>query len=148
MNRVILMGRLTADPELRSTPGGVSVTSFNLAVDRDFKNGNGEREADFPTIVAWRNTAEFICRYFHKGKPIIIDGRLQTRSYEDKDSGKKRYVTEVVADAAKFVLSDNSGEQGAPTYGSGQSTNTGAYSGNAGNQGDFEEIDGDEDLPF
>ncbi|MBQ6998734.1 MAG: single-stranded DNA-binding protein [Clostridia bacterium] len=101
MNKVILMGRLARDPELRSTPNGVSVCTFALAVSRRFKNANGEYDADFINCVAWRQTAEFISKNFAKGRMLGVVGSLQTRSY-DKD-GQKRYVTEVSVDEAYFA---------------------------------------------
>ncbi|HPR39829.1 MAG TPA: single-stranded DNA-binding protein [Oscillospiraceae bacterium] len=101
MNRVVLLGRLAADPELRTTGTGISVCSFTIAVDRPYTKAS-ERQTDWIDIVAWRNTAEFICKYFQKGKPIIIEGTLQTRNWEDK-SGQKRKSVEVVADNAEFV---------------------------------------------
>ena len=101
MNKVILMGRLARDPELRSTPNGVSVCTFTLAVSRRFKNANGEYDADFINCVAWRQTAEFISKNFAKGRMLGVAGSLQTRSY-DKD-GQKRYVTEVSVDEAYFA---------------------------------------------
>lgn len=101
-NRVVLMGRLTADPELRTTTNGVATCAFRLAVDRKYKSQNGERQADFINVVTWRQTAEFVCRYFSKGRSVLVEGTLQSRTYDDKD-GKKVYVTEVVADAVYFT---------------------------------------------
>ena len=101
MNRVILMGRLTADPELRQTPQGTSVTSFTIAVDRRIKTENGQ-QADFITCVAWRKTAEFICRYFQKGRMIAIEGQIQSRSWDTQD-GKRQYATEVIVDNVSFT---------------------------------------------
>lgn len=102
MNRVMLQGRLVADPELRQTPSGVPVASFRIAVDRDFKNKEtGEKETDFINVVAWRSTAEFIARSFTKGRMILVEGRLQIRKYTDKD-GNNRTTAEVVADAVHF----------------------------------------------
>jgi single-strand DNA-binding protein len=101
MNIVAIMGRLTADPELRTTSNGTSVTSFTVAVDRDYAPQGKERETDFLNVVAWRGTADFINRFFRKGKMIAIVGSLQTRSYEDKN-GNKRTVTEIIADKATF----------------------------------------------
>ena len=102
-NKVILGGRLTADPELKSTPSGISVTSFTVAVNRSYRGKNGEQpQADFINVTAWRKTAEFITRHFHKASSICIVGSIQTRSYTDKQ-GQKRYATEVVADEAYFV---------------------------------------------
>ena len=102
LNKAILVGRLTADPERKQTPGGVAVCTFDIAVNRPYSDKNGERQTDFIHIVAWRSTAEFVCQYFHKGNAIGIDGSIRTRSYTDKD-GKKRTVFEVVADAVSFV---------------------------------------------
>ncbi|MGN0533006.1 MAG: single-stranded DNA-binding protein [Eubacterium sp.] len=101
INNVTLMGRLTANPELRTTTNGTSVTSFTLAVDRDYVAKGEERQADFINIVAWRNTADFITRNFTKGKMIAVTGSIQTRSYDDKN-GKKRTAVEVVAEKVSF----------------------------------------------
>ena len=98
-NKVILIGNMTADPELRQTPSGVSTCSFSIAVNRKMAKNN---EVDFITIVTWRQTAEFVSRYFKKGKPILVCGSLQTRSWSDQQ-GNKRYATEVVADEVSFV---------------------------------------------
>ena len=102
MNKVILIGRLTRDPELRTISNGTSTTSFSLAVNRPFTNQNGEREADFINCVAWRKQAENVKNYLNQGSQVAIDGRLQTRSYDGED-GKKRYVTEVIADNVTFL---------------------------------------------
>ena len=107
-NKVILMGRLTADPELKQTQSGLAVTSFNLAVDRKGKTGE-DKQCDFISIVAWRQTAEFICRYFKKGQAILVCGELQTRSWQD-NNGNKRYATEVVASEASFCEAKKDGE--------------------------------------
>lgn len=109
LNKVILMGRFTADPELRQTPNGVSVTSFRIAVDRNFNSKDGERQADFINIVAWRQTAEFIVRYFVKGQMIALEGSIQTRGYEDKD-GNRRTAVEVVAEHVWFAGSKKDNE--------------------------------------
>lgn len=102
LNQVILMGRLTRDPELRRTGNGTAVATFSLAVDRDFPNGTtGERETDFIDVVTWRNTAEFVSRYFSKGRMAVVRGRLQNRSWDDKD-GKKHKTVEVIADNVYF----------------------------------------------
>ena len=106
MNKAILMGRLTREPELRTTQSGISVLRFTLAVDRRFKNQSGEREADFVSCQAWRQTAEVIAKYFNKGSKLAIVGSIQTGSYE-KD-GQTVYTTDVVADEAYFVESKNS----------------------------------------
>ena len=101
-NKVILGGRLTADPELKTTPSGVSVTSFTVAVNRNFKGPDGKSAADFLSVTAWRATAEFITRYFRKASSICVVGSIQTRSWVDQ-SGQKRFATEIVADEAYFV---------------------------------------------
>ncbi len=101
LNKVILMGRLTRDPELKTTASDIPVCSFTVAVDRRFQKSGEERQADFINVVAWRQTAEFVSRYFNKGRMINVVGSLQTRTYDDAE-GKKRYVTEVVADEVNF----------------------------------------------
>ena len=101
LNKIILMGRLVRDPELRRTQGGTAVASFSLAVDRDYKTQNGEKETDFIDIVAWRSTAEFVSKYFTKGRMAVVEGRLQVRDWTDKD-GARRRTTEVVADSVYF----------------------------------------------
>lgn len=100
LNKCFLLGRMTKDPEIRRTNGGTAVTSFTLAVDRDFKT-NGEKETDFIDVVAWRNTAEFVSKYFSKGRMAIVEGRLQIRDWTDKN-GNKRRTAEVVADNVYF----------------------------------------------
>ncbi|MBQ7873739.1 MAG: single-stranded DNA-binding protein [Oscillospiraceae bacterium] len=106
MNGVYLIGRLAADPELRQTGSGVPVTSFTVAVDRPYSKG--ERQTDWIDIVAWRSTAEFICKYFGKGSPIVIKGRIETRNFEDKQ-GSKRKSVEVVAEEVEFVPRNTAG---------------------------------------
>ena len=101
LNKIILMGRLTHDPELRKTQGGAAVTSFSIACDRDFKTQDGGRETDFIDIVAWRSTAEFVSKYFTKGRMAVVEGRLQIRNWTDKEGGKRRSA-EVVADNVYF----------------------------------------------
>jgi len=101
LNKIILMGRLTRDPELRKTQNGTSVAAFSLAVDRDYKDQGGERETDFIDIVAWRSTAEFVSKYFSKGRMAVVEGRLQVRDWTDRD-GSKRRSAEVVADNVYF----------------------------------------------
>ena len=118
MNRVILMGRLTADPELRQTPQGTAVTRFTIAVDRRFRKEGGQ-QADFITCVAWRQTAEFICRFFQKGRMIAVEGQLQSRSWDSQD-GKRQYATEVIIDNAYFTGSKNENSNGT-------NQSTGAY---------------------
>jgi len=109
LNRVILIGRLTRDPELRYTPSGVAVASFSLAVDRHFKNAQGEREVDFINIVVWRQLGENCANYLSKGKLAAVDGRLQIRSYDAKD-GTKRTVAEVIAEDVRFLSPRDSSE--------------------------------------
>ena len=101
LNKIFIMGRLTRDPELRRTPSGTPVTSFSLAVDRDYKSQSGEKETDFIDVVAWRSTAEFVAKYFTKGRMAVVEGRLQIRDWQDKD-GNKRTAFEVLADDVSF----------------------------------------------
>ena len=146
LNKIILMGRLTRDPELRRTGSGTAVTSFSLAVDRDFKSQSGEKETDFIDIVAWRSTAEFVSKYFTKGRVAVVEGRLQIRDWTDKDGGKRRSA-EVVADNVYFGDSkrDGADSYGAPAY----SAPASRASAPMGGHSDFAEI-GEEDgeLPF
>ena len=107
MNKVILIGRLTKDPEMRTTASGIANTTFSIAVQRNFTNQNGEREADFINCVSWRKQAENIAKYCNKGSQVAVDGRIQTRSYDHQD-GTKRYVTEVIADNVTFLGSKGS----------------------------------------
>ena len=142
INTVALMGRLTYDPELRSTPSGVSFVRFQVACDRNYQKSGAERQADFIDCVAWRQTAEFVSRYFHKGSMIAVEGSIQTQNYTDK-SGNNRKSTEVVANNVSFCGSkaetgpaNNAFTQPAPSYASADNS-------------DFEEIvDDDDDLPF
>ena len=115
LNKIILMGRLTRDPELRRTQSGTPVTSFSLAVDRDFKSQSGEKETDFIDIVAWRSTAEFVTKYFTKGRMAVVEGRLQIRDWTDKEGGKRRSA-EVVADNVYFGDSRRDGESSGGSY--------------------------------
>ena len=163
LNRIIIMGRLVRDPELRTTQSGTSVTSFTLAVDRDFKSReSGEKSTDFIDVVAWRQTAEFVCKYFSKGRMAVAEGRLQIREWKDKD-GNNRRTAEVVAENVYFGDSkrDGAGDAGygAPAYGNagyGASAAPAygappAYGGGygAGESSGFSEIsDEDGDLPF
>lgn len=127
LNRAILQGRLVADPELRHTQSGTAVATFRIACDRDFKSKDpNAQNADFINIVAWRNNAEFISRYFTKGSMILVDGRIQTRDYTD-NNGQRRYVTEVVADNVNFAGSRR--ESGGAAAGGYQQQNN--YGGNA-----------------
>lgn len=135
LNRATIMGRLARDPELRRTGSGIAVTSFTVAVDRDFDN-DGERETDFIDCVAWRDLGEFVARNFHKGKMIAVSGRIQQRNWKDKD-GNKRRNTEIVADAVYFAGDKKDSSGG----------NTPGYVDN--NKRDFETIeDEDAQLPF
>ncbi len=113
LNSAIIMGRLTADPELRTTASGLSVTSFSVAVDRRFQRQGEEKQTDFINVVAWRQTAEFVSRYFHKGAMIAVQGSIQTRNYEDKN-GNKRTAVEIVADNVSFCGSKAETGTGAP----------------------------------
>ncbi len=142
LNKVILGGRLTADPELKQTASGISACTFKIAVNRKYSK-DGQQEADFISCQAWRQTAEFITRYFRKGSSICIAGSIQTRSWEDQN-GQKRYATEVVVDEAMFVDSKNDA-QGAGTAPADQ-TPAPAY--NAPQTPNFEQLSQDEDLPF
>ncbi len=147
LNKVILMGRLTRDPELRSTPNGVSVASFTLAVDRDFARQGEEKKTDFINIVAWRNTADFVSKYFTKGQLVAVSGKLQVRSWDDSQTGQKRYATDVVADEVFFAESKKSGN--APA---GNSFDGLVPPADTGNGIDTTSVAGfttaDEDLPF
>ena len=124
LNHITIMGRLTRDPELRRTGSGIAVASFTLAVDRDYKPDGGERECDFIDCVAWRQTGEFVSKYFSKGRIAVVDGRLQIRSWTDKD-GNKRRSAEVVADSVYFGDSKKEQTTGGTAYGS----NYGNYGG-------------------
>lgn len=166
LNKIIVMGRLTRDPELRRTQSGLSVTSFSVACDRDFKAQDGSRETDFIDCVAWRNTAEFVCKYFAKGRMAVVEGRLQIRDWQD-NNGNKRRSAEIVADNVYFGDSKRDGDGGgyqqggfAPQggypqqsqgYGAPGGSNGGAAPGGypASDYGDFSEVgeDGGE-LPF
>lgn len=174
LNRVILIGRLTRDPELRYTPTGVAVTQFTLAVDRPFSNNQNEREADFIPVVTWRQLAETCANYLRKGRLAAVEGRIQVRNY-DNNEGRKVYVTEVIADNVRFLESANRGEgggnrdegQGGGNYGGGNRSGGNNYGGGGsygngggggGNRGggsadpfsdDGKPIDiSDDDLPF
>ncbi len=150
LNKVILMGHMTADPELKQTTSGISVCSFSIGVNRRYsKADQGQQSVDFINIVSWRQQAEFVSRYFKKGSSIIVCGSLQTRNWTD-NQGQKRYVTEVVADEVSF---------GAPAAAQGASDNRSAAQGytpqaygtpsfDSASASNFEEIPGDESLPF
>ena len=119
LNKIILMGRLTRDPELRRTQSGTAVVSFSIAVDRDYKGQSGEKETDFIDIVAWRSTAEFVSKYFTKGRMAVVEGRLQIRDWTDRDGGKRRSA-EVVADNVYFGDSKKADAAQAPDPGGNQ----------------------------
>ena len=144
LNKVILIGHLTADPELKQTPSGVSVTSFSIGVTRKYTRAGEQPQSDFINIVAWRTTAEFISKYFRKGNAICICGSIQTRSWTAND-GSKRYATEVVADEATFVEKKGEASTYAPRNDDFQAP---SFASDAGIAPKFEEVDGDEDLPF
>ena len=159
LNQIVLMGRLTRAPELRRTGTGTAVATFSLAVDRDFANSaTGERETDFIDIVAWRNTAEFVSKYFTKGRMAVVTGRLQIRNWNDKD-GNKRRSAEVIADSVYFGDSKREGGDGgyAPSYGNAPAYGNAAPANNYGYaapsapapSSDFAMIeDEDSQLPF
>ena len=153
LNVIALMGRLVADPELRHTPQGVSVTTFTIAVDRSFVRQGEERQADFIDIVAWRSSAEFVCKYFQKGSLIAVNGSIQTRTYQDKN-GNNRKAFEIVADNVHFAGSKGgSGGQGGGSYAPRQefpreAADQAVPSYSAGSNDDFAVIDEGEDLPF
>ena len=164
LNKIFIMGRLTRDPELRRTQSGTAVTSFSLAVDRDFKSQSGEKETDFIDVVAWRSTAEFVAKYFTKGRMAVVEGRLQIRDWKDRE-GNNRRSAEVVADNVYFGDSKRDGAPaggsfsappayGAPTGGSfsappAYGAPTGGYTAPVGGSSEFAEIDEEDgDLPF
>ena len=167
LNKVIIMGRLTADPELRQTPSGVSTCQITVAVDRNYTPQGGEKQTDFITVVAWRQTAEFISRYFAKGRMIIVEGGLRTRTYDDKRYPDVRhYVTEVQAENVMFGETKAAAQSGgnyapqqfaqpqysqpapAPQYAQQAPPQQSAPAVSFGDLGDFEEVIGDGDLPF
>ena len=165
-NKVILGGRLTADPELKTTPSGISVTSFTVAVNRRFGGKSGEEtQADFFSVTAWRQTAEFITRYFRKASSICVVGSIQTRSWTDQATGQKRFATEIVADEAYFVDAKSESpiavQQAAASYGAAPQASYvpdgygfgapsqvpgGSYASQPAPK--FEDIADDEELPF
>ena len=145
LNCVTLMGRLVADPELRTTPTGKSVATFTIAVDRSFVKQGEQRQADFIRIVAWESSANFICRYFSKGSMIAVQGRIQTRTYEDSN-GAKRSAFEVIATEVSFCGSKNDNAPAAAPAVTAAPAAAPAYQ--TANANDFEEITDDGDLPF
>ena len=154
-NKVILIGNLTADPELRQTPTGISVCRFTLAINRRFSRNSAEgqgaaqqQSADFITVVAWRQSAEFVARWFKKGRPILVCGQLQSRSWTDQQ-GAKHYATEVVADEVSFVESKNDAAPGSNnTQYTPDAYGTPTYSNVADDVKSFEETPDDGSLPF
>ncbi len=145
-NKVILIGNMTADPELKQTTAGISVCSFSIAVNRRFARAEqAQQSVDFINIVTWRQSAEFVSRYFKKGNPILVCGQLQTRKWTD-NQGQTRYATEVVADEVSFVAPQTQG--GAAQGGSYAPEAYGAPTFNNTNNGGFEELPSDESLPF
>ncbi len=149
-NKVILVGNMTADPELKQTPSGVSVCSFSIAVNRRFaRSEQGQSNVDFINIVAWRQQAEFVSRYFKKGNPILVCGQLQTRNWQD-NNGQKRTTTEVVADEVTFVAPANQNDSASmmPQNQGYTPDAYGAPSFNSAPVASFEEIPNDGDLPF
>ncbi len=151
MNKIIIVGRLTAAPELRQTQSGIASCRFTVAVNRRFKNDKGEYEADFISCQAWRQTAEFVAKYFSKGSMICIDGTLRTGSYQDKNhSDVTHYTTDVLVENVEFCGSKKESEQSPPTNQNNANkpqsyeTNSASF----GNLSDFEEILSDGDVPF
>ena len=168
LNRIIIMGRLTRDPELRRTQSGTAVTSFSLAVERDFRSQSGEKETDFIDVVAWRNTAEFVNKYFSKGRTAVVEGRLQIREWTDQE-GRKRRSAEVVADNIYFGDSKRENSDNVSPYysdygpppqrGGRESSPSSEFSGRASggvsaprggyhNPSDFSDMGEDGELPF
>ena len=147
LNRVILMGRLTADPELKSTPNGVAVTSFTLAVERNFSGKGEEKQTDFINCVAWRQIAEFISKYFSKGRMMAVEGSLQVRNYTDKNDNKRQAV-EVIVDQAYFADSKSGTANTGNTGSTGSVTDVNFSAGSGESTETFAEIEDDDDLPF
>ena len=161
LNHIVIMGRLTRDPELRTTQSGVSVASFTVAVDRDFGGRDGgERQTDFFDCSAWRNTGEFVSRYFHKGSMIVVSGRMQSRKFQDRE-GNNRTVWDIQADNVYFGDSKRDSENSSfgqyGSYGQGASSGSGSIGFDSGRQNTpapqsgaspFEDLEDDGDLPF
>lgn len=141
LNKIFIMGRLTRDPELRRTQNGTAVAGFALAVDRDYKNADGTKETDFIEVVAWRSSAEFVSKYFTKGRMAIVEGRLQIRDWTDKD-GNKRRNTEVVANNVYFGDSKKEGDSSGGYKAAGKAVDV------EPDTGDFAEVEDEEDWPF
>lgn len=153
LNKVVLAGRLTGDPELKQTQSGVSVTSFSIAINRRYtsrSNEQAEQQTDFINVVAWRQTAEFITKYFRKGSAICVTGSIQTRSWQD-NQGQRRYATEVIVDEAMFVDSRNESNAAQAAYvpDAYNAAPTPSFSSTSSNAApNFEELNTDDDLPF
>ncbi len=151
LNKVILMGNLTADPEFKTTPSGVPVTTFSIAVGRRFAKQGDEVTADFFNIVAWRQTAEFVSKFFNKGKPIVVVGSIQNRSYTTQD-GQKRYITEIIADECAFAgnagSGNGAGQQGGTYYGAESQAGSVPAAQAKPAAATFEELSTEDDLPF
>lgn len=149
LNHITIMGRLVRDPELRYTQSGIAVASFTLAVDRDFKSDSGERQTDFIDCVAWRQTGEFVSKYFAKGSLAVVSGRLQIRDWQDKE-GNKRRNSEIVADNVYFGESKRSRDSGENNYyGSPPPAQSQSFNNSSTKSAGFSEIDGgDGELPF
>mgnify|MGYP000699405984 CR=1 FL=1 len=141
LNKIFIMGRLTRDPELRRTQNGTAVAGFALAVDRDYKNADGTKETDFIEVVAWRSSAEFVSKYFAKGRMAVVEGRLQIRDWQDKD-GNKRRNAEVVADNVYFGDSKKEGDSSGGYKAAGKAVDV------EPGEGEFAEIEDEEDSPF
>lgn len=141
INCIVLMGRLTADPELRTTQSGVSVARFRIAVDRNYADQNGDRAADFISIVAWKQQAEFVSKYFHKGSMIAVQGELRMNKYKDRETGQNHTTYEVQANSVSFTGSKaESGES--------SSSSGGTVSYSNAEPDDFTTVGGDDDFPF
>lgn len=141
LNKIFIMGRLTRDPELRRTQNGTAVAGFALAVDQDFKNADGTKETDFIEVVAWRSSAEFVSKYFTKGRMAIVEGRLQIRDWTDKN-GNKRRNAEVVANNVYFGDSKKEGDSSGGYKAAGKAVDV------EPGEGEFAEVEDEEDLPF
>ncbi len=150
-NKVILIGNLTADPELKQTPNGISVCRFTLAVNRRYATRTGDTQpqqnADFITVVAWKQNADFVVKFFKKGRPILVCGQIQSRSWTDQ-AGQKHYATEVVADELTFVENKGEGAPAGNTPYTPDAYSSAAYSSKGDSSSGFEEIANDDNLPF
>ena len=150
-NKVILIGNLTADPELKQTPNGISVCRFTLAVNRRYATRTGDTQpqqnADFITVVAWKQNADFVVKFFKKGRPILVCGQIQSRSWTDQ-AGQKHYATEVVADELTFVENKGEGAPAGNTPYTPDAYSSAAYSSKGDSSSGFDEIANDDNLPF